>query len=551
MVRLSTRWLAAVLVLALAALFGAAFFTQGNTWSVMGTRTTEADDPDRAAPVDPDEEEAEEHESDAIADPNAKGSGPQASRIAGHTAFIDTRNLKAKPIKRESPRAEAELRDNGVHTGAAGTVQAEQVALAAPSPSINVVGLDFNNWGAGHPPDTNGVIGPNHFVQSVNTSVGIFSKSTGARLSAFTFDAFFANSGTAECDSNNGGDPTVTYDVPSGKWIIADFAWININSGPFFECVAVSSGSDPVASTWTFYSIPAGDGRFPDYPKFGSGPDAVFFTINNFQGNSYTGAGVYALRRSTLGTPSLQVQHITTSSSFFSLLPANLVDAAPPAGPEYVTSIWSGRLRVWRFSVNWTTPSSTTFTSIANIAVSYTSQGSIPTPGESVDSLSPRAMNKAQQRNGSLWLTQTVRSGTRAGIRWYEVVNLTGTPSIRQQSTFIPNDGLYRWMPSLAVDKRGNMAVGYNAGSRTVNPSIRYAGRLATDPLNTLGQSETSLIAGTGAPSSGNFNRWGDYSEMSVDPVDGCTFWFTGEYYATTGANWQTRVGSFKFPSCT
>jgi hypothetical protein len=548
MAKLSARWLAATLALALAVLGGVALSTPRVAGSVRGLAES-ADDPERAAPADLGEEGESEHESDAIADPAATGHGPQATNVAGHTTFIDTRKLTAKPVKRQ-PRAESELRDTAVHTGAAGVTQSAQAALAAPSPAINVVGLDFNNWGNGHPPDTNGVIGPNHFVQSVNTSVGIFSKTTGARLSAFTYDAFFANSGTAECDANNGGDPTVVYDVPSGKWIIADFAWINETSGPFYECVAVSSGSDPVAASWTFYSIPAGDGRFPDYPKFGSGPDAVFFTINNFQGNTYTGAGVYALRRSTLGSATLQVQHITTSSSFFSLLPANLVDAAPAAGPEYVTSIWSGVLRVWRFSVNWTTPSATTFTQAAAIAVSYRSQGSIPTPGESVDSLSPRAMNKAQQRNGSIWLTQTVRSSNRAGVRWYEVTNLATTPTIRQQSTFIPNDGLYRWMPSLAVDKQGNMAIGYNTGSRTVNPGIRYAGRLTTDALNTLGQSETSLIAGTGAPSTGNFNRWGDYSEMSVDPVDGCTFWFTGEYYATTGANWQTRIGSFKFPSC-
>ena len=486
----------------------------------------------------------------AVADPTSTGTGPAASTVAGHSVFIDTRTLKAKPVKRTTERAEAELRDNGSHPGPAVAEQTTITPLAAPAPIVNAVGLDFNTWGAGHPPDTNGVIGPNHFVQSVNTSIGIFSKTTGALVSAFTFDDFFASSGTPECDANNGGDPTVVYDVPSGKWIIADFAWVNFNTGPYFECIAVSSSSDPVAGTWTFYSVPAGDGRFPDYPKFGSGPDAVFFTTNNFQlPNTYTGAGVYAIRRSSLGTPTLQIQHVTTSSSFFSLLPANLVDAAPPAGPEYVTSIWSGRLRVWRFSVNWTTPSSTTFTSIANIAVSYTSQGSIPTPGESVDSLSPRAMNKAQQRLGSLWLTQTVRSGNHAAVRWYEVTNLTGTPSIRQQSTYSPTNQ-HRFMAALAVDKQGNMAIGYNISSSSLNPGIRYAGRLVTDALNTLGQSETTLFSGTGAPSSGNFNRWGDYSEMSVDPVDGCTFWFTGEYYAVTGANWQTRIGSFKYPGC-
>jgi hypothetical protein len=489
-------------------------------------------------------------EHDATVDLTSTGTGPVASTVAGHTVFIDTRTLKSKPVKK-APRAEVQLRDNAVHSGPAVGVQTDVTALAAPSPIINALGLDFATWGAGHPPDTNGVIGPNHFVQGVNTSVGIFNKSTGALISAFTYDAFFANSGTAECDANNGGDITIVYDVPSGKWVIADLAWIDFNAGPYYECIAVSSGSDPVASTWTFYSVPAGDGRFPDYPKFGSGPDGVYFTTNNFQlPNTYTGAGVYAIKRTSLGSPSLQIQHVTTSSSFFSLLAANLVDSAPPAGPEYVTSIWSGRLRVWRFSVDWTTPANTTFTSIANKHVSYSSQGSIPTPGETVDSLSPRAMNKAQLRNGSLWLTHTVHTGSVAGVRWYEVTNLTGSPTINQQSTFAPADGQNRWMPSLAVDKQGNMIVGYNVASGSLNPAIRYAGRLVTDPLNTLGQSETSLIAGTGAPSSGNFNRWGDYSEMSVDPVDGCTFWFTGEYYAVTGANWQTRIGSFKYPGC-
>ncbi len=541
-------WLVTALVVITTGAAGAAGYARNAGTSHVGAIAS-ADDPDRDAPAG--DTDQDEEEGVAVADPAATGTGPQAFTVTGHQVFVDTRKLTAKPVKRDKPAAEAELRDNAVHSGPAVPVQSAATALAAPAPIVNVVGLDFNTWGAGHPPDTNGVIGPNHFVQTVNTSVGIFSKSNGALVSAFTYDDFFASSGTTECDANNGGDPTTVYDVPSGKWIIADFAWVNFNTGPYYECIAVSSGSDPVASTWTFYSVPAGDGRFPDYPKFGSGPDGVYFTTNNFQlPNTYTGAGVYALRRTTLGSPTLQVQHVTTSSSFFSLLPANRVDAAPPPGPEYVTSIWSGRLRVWRFTVDWNTPANTTFTSIANIKVSYASQGSIPTPGESVDSLSPRAMNKAQQRNGSLWLTQTVRTQNHAAVRWYEVTNLTGSPSIHQQSTFSPSSQ-HRWMASLAVDKNGDMAIGYNISSSSLNPGIRYAGRLVTDPLNTLGQSETTLFAGTGAPSSGNFNRWGDYSEMSVDPVDGCTFWFTGEYYAATGANWQTRIGSFKFPSCT
>lgn len=487
----------------------------------------------------------------ATADPTAVGHGPQAFTVAGHSVYIDTRKLHSLKPTPQGPGTESELADTVAHTGgAAAPVQSVLPAVAAPAPIINAQGLDFATWGDGHPPDTNGVVGPNHFVESVNTSVGIFNKSTGALISAFTYNAFFNGSGTAECDTANGGDPTVVYDVPSGRWVIADFAWLNSKKGPFYECVAVSSGSDPVAATWTFYSVPAGDGQFPDYPKFGSGPDGVYFTVNDFKSNSYTGAGVYAIRRTSLGTPTLQVQHVKTASSFFSLLPANSVDAAPPAGPEYIASVWNGLVSLWRFTVDWNNVANTTFVNIANLPVSYASVGRVKTPGEQVDSLSPRAMNKAQLRGGSLWLTQTIAAGTTSGIRWYEVTGLSSTPTIRQQSTFAPADNLYRWMPSLAVDKQGNMAVGYNAGNASVNPAIRYAGRLAGDPLNTLGQSETSLIEGTGAPSSGNFNRWGDYSEMSVDPVDGCTFWFAGEYYATTGADWQTRIGSFKFPGC-
>ncbi len=490
----------------------------------------------------------------AVADPSAKGTVPQEFTVPGHSVYIDMRTLHSDPPVKKDRGEGPEMVEVGKHgTGPEGVVQSAPItAAAAPGSIVNVAGMQFSTNGDGHPPDTNGVVGPNHFVETVNTSIGIYNKSDGSQAAApVTYNAFFANSGTAECDANNGGDPTTVYDAPSGKWVIADFAWINSKKGPFYECIAVSSGSDPVASTWTFYSVPAGDGKFPDYPKFGSGPDAVYFTINNFRQNTYTGAGVYAIKRTSLGSASLQVQHVTTSSTFFSLLPANITDSTLPASAtEVIASIWNGQISLWRYTPDWNNVANSTFVNNANLSVSYSSVGRVNTPGEQVDSLSPRVMNKAIQRGGSLWLTQTVAAGSTSGVRWYEVTNLTGTPSIRQQSTFAPADSLFRWMPSLAVDKQGNMMVGYNAGNGSVNPAIRYAGRLTGDPLNTLGQTETSLIEGTGAPSTGNFNRWGDYSEMSVDPVDGCTFWFTGEYYAVTGNNWQTRIGSFKFPGC-
>ena len=124
-----------------------------------------------------------------------------------------------------------------------------------------------------------------------------------------------------------------------------------------------------------------------------------------------------------------------------------------------------------------------------------------------------------------------------------------GPVTVFQESTYQP-DTTWRWMGSAAMDKEGNFAIGYSASSASIFPQIRYAGRLATDPLNTLGQGEATLFAGTGSQT-GTGSRWGDYARLTVDPVDDCTFWFTSEYYATTSQfNWRTRIGSFRFPTC-
>jgi hypothetical protein len=171
----------------------------------------------------------------------------------------------------------------------------------------------------------------------------------------------------------------------------------------------------------------------------------------------------------------------------------------------------------------------------------------------------------------SLWVDHTVERGVsatnttcnattggNATIRWYQA-NVTGgtvAANVVQGSTFDPDGAntFFRFMPSLAVDRLGDLAIGYTKSNSATNPQIKYAGRLAGDPTNTLGQSEQSLIDGTGSQS-GNCGgsaciRWGDYSGMALDP-NGCEFWMTGEYYATTGLNDLTRIGSFHYPGCT
>src|SRR5262249_12346429 len=111
-------------------------------------------------------------------------------------------------------------------------------------------------------------------------------------------------------------------------------------------------------------------------------------------------------------------------------------------------------------------------------------------------------------------------------------------------------DTTWRWMGSAAMDAQGDLAVGFSASSGSIHPQLRYAGRLASDSLNTLAQGEATLFAGAGSQLDTN-NRWGDYSGLWVDPVDDCTFGYTSEYYSTTSSfNWRTRVGNFKFPGC-
>ena len=158
-------------------------------------------------------------------------------------------------------------------------------------------------------------------------------------------------------------------------------------------------------------------------------------------------------------------------------------------------------------------------------------------------------MYRLQYRNfgthESLVVNHTVDvDGTdHAGVRWYEIRNPGGTPFIQQQGTYAP-DSFHRWMASAAMDAAGNIAIAYNVSSSTLAPSIRYAARLATDPPGVLAQGENDLIVGSGSQTH-SASRWGDYSMLSVDPVDGCTFWATAEYFATTSlAGWQTRSRS-------
>jgi hypothetical protein len=249
------------------------------------------------------------------------------------------------------------------------------------------------------------------------------------------------------------------------------------------------------------------------------------------------------------------------------VLPADLDGStAPPAGsPNYLMNFGSSSLNLWKFHVDWSNSANTTLTGpinipVASFAAACGGSNCIPQYGSRIklDSLGDRLMFRLAYRNfgthESLVVNHSVAVGTKhsnayTGVRWYEIRNPNGTPQVYQQSTFSP-DTSYRWMGSVAMDKLGDMALGYSVSSSAIHPAIRYTGRLATDPLGTM-EAENSIIEGTGSQSGNNLNRWGDYSAMSIDPVDDCTFWYTTEYLQQTGSfNWNTRIASFKFPGC-
>ena len=434
---------------------------------------------------------------------------------------------------------------------------------AMPVLATNFAGLDLTNWGAGWPPDTHGAVGPNHYIQAVNTSMAVYDKATGNRLSAFTLNNFMGGTVGSACDAYNQGDPIVLYDQYSGRWIITDFAWKSTR-GPFYECIAVSKTADPVSGGWWFYEFQTDKVSMGDYPKLGVWPDGIYMGASMFKYlRTYSGARVWVFNRADM-TSGASLRYVTffLGTSYFSVFPSTTAPGGgtPPAGtPNYFFSDYglTNGVRMWKFHVDWANTAASTFTGPTTISVASFSKPAnsyVPQQGTTVkvDTLGDRLMSNFEYRNlngaESIWLTRTVLNGTPTGIRWMELRGMSGTPTVYQQGTYAP-DSNYRFMPSLSVDKYGNMAVGYSVSSSTMYPAIRYAGRLVSDPLGQLSQGEATIIQGTGSQTS--YSRWGDYSSMTIDPVDGCTFWYTTEYYTTTGTNWQTRIASFKYPGCT
>jgi N-acetylneuraminic acid mutarotase len=436
-----------------------------------------------------------------------------------------------------------------------------------PSPMLNFDGIPFPGVNCNcAPPDTNGEVGLDQYVQIVNQGFQVFDKSTGNSIfGPVDIQSLWTNFG-GPCEFTGRGDPVVLYDQLANRWVITQFA---VTTTVTDECIAVSTSSD-ATGTFARYGFHLGEDFF-DYPKFGVWPDAYYMGMNvfNSSGTAFLGPQPFAFDRAAMlaGNPATFVTF--RDPSFFNpssdqFMPADLDGIVPPPAGNPNPFMSTGTNPNWplyRFHVDFGTPANSTFTlggTLTPAPFSVICGGGACVPqlgGDVLDTLGDRGMFRSAYRNfgdhEALVGNMTVASGGVAGVRWFELNNVTsGSPSFVQQGTYQP-DSTWRWMASAAMDHSGDLAVGFSASSASINPQIRYAGRLAGDPPGELSQGEATLFNGTGSQLD-TFARWGDYSDMTVDPVDDCTFWYTQEYYESTSSfNWRTRIGNFKFPSCT
>lgn len=508
--------------------------------------------------------------------PSASASRPRASAPHGPIASAPLRTIPPAP---NHGTAHAARRLPGPAASGATSPTTGQTApsprLAARPPTVDT---SFEGVGDGFsgpqgtfavnsaPPDTNGDVGPNHYVQIVNTGIAVFSKTGTVLYGPVATNTLWSGFG-GHCQTDNDGDGSVLYDRAADRWVFTQFANASSTVGPFYECVAVSQTPDP---TGAYYRYSFQYANFPDYPKMAVWPDGYYATYNMFNpaGTAFLGAEACAFDRARMlaGLSATQQCFTTTATQTpGGLLPSHLDGtSAPPAGsPNYLVGLGpaASTLTAWKMHVDWTTPASSTLTGPSSLAVNAFNQlcgggACVPQTGTTtkLDSLADRLMYRLDYRNvaghESLVVGHAItRTGGGASMRWYELRVNAGALGVFQQGDYGP-DTKYRWMGSLAMNGNGDIGMGFSISSGSTHPGLHVTGRLAADAAGTMPQGETAIIDGAGSQNAG-LVRWGDYSSTSVDPADDCTFWTTNEYIPANGSfNWHTRIGTFRLPGC-
>ena len=420
------------------------------------------------------------------------------------------------------------------------------------------------NWagqsGNAYPPDPTGAAGPNHYVQGVNsTFISVINKTTGAQLRNISLGQLWSPAVT------NQGDVIVLYDKYADRWFLSQFG----NGTPNKIYIAISTSPDP---TGTYYTYTFNSTEFPDYLKFSIWDDGYYMTSNQ------TADKVFCFERDQMLLGNAAARAISanfntgTVSSFFIPMPADADGQLPPANTPlpffaYYDNAWGGgadAIKIWSMSVNWvpTTPIAVITTTPTVVPTSAFDAGydagwnDIPQHGttQRLDGLGGICMFRAQWRKWTNYnsvvlnfAVQISASPIQRGIRWCELRQdqITNQWTLYQEGTYSP-DALCRWNGSIAMDGNGSIGLCYALcdSATSVSASLGFTGRLASDPLGTMTFNEKVVIAGSGAQTANN--RFGDYSQTSIDPADDYTFWHTGEYFVSGMP--RTRIYTFQLP---
>lgn len=465
----------------------------------------------------------------------------------------EQKRLNPKLQKREYPYASTALPK--------GTDPVWQNSMGVTENSTELIQSFDGQTSPYYPPDCNGTAGPNHYVQTINTTFAVYSK-TGTLLAGPTnLNTLYTGLPGA---TYNDGDPIVLYDEQANRWLIAEFSVSGSND---YMLIAVSTTSDPTG-TWYKYSFDVAD--MPDYPKFGIWQDGYYMGTNN-----PSGADIYVFERTVMlagGTNPKMVGfdnpwRPTTIDGFVCVPPVDNDGTFAPAGSPGIFIAFnddaigggSDQLWIYELTINWNNTAASTFVRTQQINVApfdsnfgntwnnVTQQGT----SQKVDAIPQVIMNVPQYRNFGSYQTLVachtvdVDGTDHAGIRWYELRKTGSTWSVRQQGTYAP-DAHNRWMGSIAMNAAGEIALGYSISSSTLYPGIRYTGQ--TQGSYAAGNSTMDVpevTIHTGQYSQTGSNRWGDYSLMCVDPSDDETFWFTTQYIGSGGSR-KTKIASFQ-----
>jgi hypothetical protein len=492
-------------------------------------------------------------------------------------------SLPLRELAQNAPQSEGVLYEKEEHRAPAGffkavpgvdsVVQEHYLPRVPMSGLVSFDGITGNQAGA-IPPDTNGSVGGTQFVEIVNVVLQVYNKTTGhPELPHPVLISTLWKGFEGPCENVDGGDPVVLFDKLAQRWLVTQLSF-DLHDNISFLCLAVSTSVD-AAGSYNRYGFPTGS-NFPDYPKYAVWPDAYYGTHNLYGPTGLLGAEPCAFDRAAmLAGGSASMICIQPDPSNFGFLPSDLdgTRLPPREAPNHYVELGNltNEFKEFDFHVDFANPQKSTFKGphvikVPNYVLLCNDGGNFacvpqPKPGEKVDSLSGLLMFRLAYRNfgdhESMLVPHAVAPGkgstATVATRWYELRSKGGPFSLYQAGTFqSQTDNL--WMASMAMDKQGNIAMGMSADSATdLDASIWYTGRVPSDPL---GQMEAPTIVVTGnAVQVNGFNRWGDYSSMSVDPSDDCTFWYAQEYYnkkngGAKSSDWSTHIVSFRFPGC-